>query len=118
MNDVNTYKRFGKMMSKMRLELGYTQEEVAKKLNISKNSYGNYERGERRIPLEKLREISNFFNIDLNEFVKQENETQWTNQISRMLQDEFEGIVFTQQELIQLKEFVKYLLSRRESEHL
>ncbi len=116
MEDSTMYKRFGKMIAKMRLELGYRQEDVAKKLNISKSAYGNYERGERKIPFSQLIAISNFFNIDLNEFIKDENENQWVNQISIMLQEEFDGVVFTSEEMTQLMEFTKYLLSKRNGE--
>lgn len=116
MEDPTMYKRFGKMIAKMRLELGYRQEDVAKKLNISKSAYGNYERGERKIPFSQLIAISNFFNINLNEFIKDEKESQWVNQISIMLQEEFDGVVFTPEEMTHLMEFTKYLLSKRNGE--
>lgn len=116
MKDLTPNKRFGKMIAKMRLELGYTQADIAKKLNISKSSYGYYERGERGIPLSHLTMLSNFFNINLDEFIKDENENQWVNQISIMLQEEFDGVVFTSEEMTQLMEFAKYLLSKRNGE--
>lgn len=113
MEDSSMYKRFGSLIAKMRLQLGYTQEDLAKKLNISKSAYGNYERGERKIPFSHLITISNFFNIDLNDFIKEERESQWVNQISIMLKEEFNGVVFTSEEMTQLIEFAKYLLSKR-----
>lgn len=42
------------MIKKLRLELGLTQEEMAKKLNISINAYRNYEIGKRLIPYNVL----------------------------------------------------------------
>lgn len=38
------------MIKKLRLELVLTQEEMAKKLNISINAYRNYESGKRMLP--------------------------------------------------------------------
>ena len=58
MTDLEIYKRFGKKISSMRMELGLSQTEVANRLNLTKNTYGNYERGDRRIPLPDLIELS------------------------------------------------------------
>lgn len=38
------------MIKKLRLELVLTQEEMAKKLDISINAYRNYESGKRMLP--------------------------------------------------------------------
>lgn len=42
------------MLKKYRLLAGLTQEEMAKKMGISKNGYRNYERGIRVMPPEVL----------------------------------------------------------------
>ncbi len=42
------------MLRKLRRDLGLTQEEMAKKLNISPNAYRNYESGKRMLPYDVL----------------------------------------------------------------
>lgn len=42
------------MIKKLRLELVLTQEEMAKKLDISTNAYRNYESGKRMLPYDIL----------------------------------------------------------------
>lgn len=42
------------MIKQLRLELELSQEEMAKKLNISINAYRNYETGKRKLPYNVL----------------------------------------------------------------
>ena len=42
------------MLKKLRRDLCLTQEEMAKKLNISPNGYRNYESGKRMLPYDVL----------------------------------------------------------------
>lgn len=46
---------------------GLTQEQVAEKLKISVNSYGDIERGNNDIKLSRLKEIAELFEIKLSE---------------------------------------------------
>jgi transcriptional regulator with XRE-family HTH domain len=46
---------------------GWSQEEIANKLNMSPNGYGNIERGDTDITLSKLERIAELFNIGLAE---------------------------------------------------
>ena len=46
---------------------GWSQEEIANKLNMSLNGYGSIERGETDIPLSRLEQIAGVFNIELVE---------------------------------------------------
>jgi transcriptional regulator with XRE-family HTH domain len=48
---------------------GLTQEQVAEKLQMSKNGYGDIERGESDIKLSKLEKIAELFEIQLSELV-------------------------------------------------
>lgn len=113
MTDLEIYKRFGKMIAKMRMELGLSQEEVASKMNLRKSTYGNYERGDRKIPLPDLVAISKFYEFSIDDFVNQEKEVQWSNQLCRVLTDEFDGTVFSEDELNQIVDFTRYLLMKR-----
>lgn len=43
----------------------WSQDEMAKKLNMSLNGYAKIERGETKLYLEKLNQIAQIFNVDL-----------------------------------------------------
>ena len=47
----------------------WSQEEMAQKLNMSKNGYAKIERGETKLYLEKLPQIAQIFNINLSDLV-------------------------------------------------
>ena len=47
----------------------WSQEEMAQKLNMSKNGYAKIERGETKLYLEKLNQIAQIFNINLSDLV-------------------------------------------------
>lgn len=113
MTEIDIYKRFGKKISKMRLELGLSQSEVADRLNLTKSTYGNYERGDRKIPLPDLVTLSKFYGFKIDDFIREEKELQWTNQIAFILREEFDGIIFTPEEVNDIISYTKYLLSKR-----
>ncbi len=48
---------------------GFTQEQVAEKLQMSKNGYGDIERGATDPKLSKLEKIAEVFNMELSELV-------------------------------------------------
>ena len=57
---------FGKIFSRLRIEHGLTQEEIAKKLGVSKSTIGMWEIG-KRLPSPELYEaIADFFNVDMD----------------------------------------------------
>ena len=58
---------FADVFKRERLQIGYTQQQMADALNTSASTIGMWEQG-RRIPVfEKLEEIADFFNIDMEE---------------------------------------------------
>lgn len=56
----------------LRLEKGWTQEEVAAKLEMSLNGYGSIERGETNVNLARLEQIVNLFEVRLSDFFTDE----------------------------------------------
>lgn len=54
---------------KMRENNKWSQEEMAEKLNMSPSGYAKIERGETKLYLEKLQQIAQVFNIDVNELI-------------------------------------------------
>jgi transcriptional regulator with XRE-family HTH domain len=48
---------------------GLTQEQMAEKLEISRNSYGDIERGDNDVKLSKLQKVAELFEMQLSELV-------------------------------------------------
>lgn len=48
---------------------GWTQEEIAEKLKMSPNGYGNIERGDSEITLSRLEQLANIFSVELSELL-------------------------------------------------
>jgi transcriptional regulator with XRE-family HTH domain len=61
-------KKIGKEIKKLRCMNDWTQEEVAEKLDICRNAYGDMERGETDINLSRLMQVSELFGIELSYF--------------------------------------------------
>ena len=51
----------------------WSQEDMAEKMNMSKNGYAKIERGETKLNLHKLEQIANIFNIDGLELIKNDD---------------------------------------------
>lgn len=56
----------GERLKLLREEKGYTQEELSKKLNITRQSISNYEKNKRTPDYETIELIADFFNVDLD----------------------------------------------------
>ena len=57
---------FSKIFKQLRLENKYTQQELAKKIGVSRSAIGMYETGERQPDFETLEVIADFFNVDMD----------------------------------------------------
>lgn len=64
---------FSEILKYLRNRSNLTQEELASKLKISKSSISMYERGQREPDFELLELIADFFNVDMN-FLLGEND--------------------------------------------
>lgn len=51
----------------------WSQEDMAEKMNMSKNGYAKIELGETKLNLHKLEQIANIFNIDVLELIKNDD---------------------------------------------
>jgi transcriptional regulator with XRE-family HTH domain len=58
---------------------GLTQEEVANKLDMSVNGYGDIERGETDVNLSRLEQLANLFEIKLSELFGLDEKNIFTN---------------------------------------
>ncbi len=61
-------KTIGKEIKKLRCMNDWTQEQIAEKLNISRNAYGDIERGGCDINLSRLTQIGELFGVEPNYF--------------------------------------------------
>lgn len=65
------YGRFLKLMIGARLKAGFTQQQLARKLNKPQSYISKYESGERRLDLIEFLEIANHLKIDQCQFIKE-----------------------------------------------
>ena len=60
------YQTLGAKIRQKRQGLGWTQERVSEKLDLSESFYSRIERGERVLSVETLMKIANFYNLSLD----------------------------------------------------
>ncbi|MEQ2985420.1 helix-turn-helix transcriptional regulator [Collinsella sp. CLA-ER-H7] len=60
----------------IRRKIHLTQEEVATRLNIPKKTYANYERGVRRPPVSMLKQLSDMYDVTIDELISADDEAQ------------------------------------------
>lgn len=65
---------FNEKLKKLRKEEGLTQEQLAEKLNVSRQAITKWEVGDGVPDIENLKQISNLFNITIDELIKEEKE--------------------------------------------
>lgn len=58
---------YGKKLKELRKIEGWTQEEVAKKLGISKQTYSHYENEKRRPSLDTIRELAAVYQVNIDD---------------------------------------------------
>ena len=64
---------FKEKLKKLRKEQNLTQEQLAEKLNVSRQAITKWETSDGTPDIENLKQISNFFNISIDELIKEEN---------------------------------------------
>jgi len=62
-----TKERFGRKVQKLRKELGYTQEGLAEKLNISRTHMGHIEQGRKSPSLKLMEKLARALRIKVSE---------------------------------------------------
>ena len=64
-------KRRGDFMNikEYRVKMGYTQEQIAKLLNIKQNTYSNKENGKRAFTIEEIRKLKRILNTTYDELL-------------------------------------------------
>ncbi len=62
---------FSTNLRELRIKQEFTQTELAKKLHLSRTAISNYEKGRMQPSIETIIQISEIFNISLDELLKQ-----------------------------------------------
>ncbi len=65
---------FSEKLKMLRKERGYTQEELAEEINVSRQAITKWESNEGLPDIENLKQISNLFNTTIDELIKEEKE--------------------------------------------
>jgi transcriptional regulator with XRE-family HTH domain len=64
--------KIGNKLKSLRTSKGYTPDFISEKLNISKTTYGRYERNETTPDLNMLENIANLYEIEIYELLSDE----------------------------------------------
>lgn len=86
----------------LREKLGYSQNDVAKLLGISRTAYVKYETGDSK-PTRKLKELSEIFNVSLDYLMLDEKNYSASKNTEQILQDAF--YLFKSEEIEHIKKY-------------
>lgn len=67
--------RFSVVFKNLRIGNGYTQQELANKIGVSRSAVGMYENGDREPDFETLEVIADFFNVDMDYLMGRSDKT-------------------------------------------
>lgn len=54
------------VLKELREDHKLSQKEIAEKINVTKQAYGNYENGTRNIPIETLIKLADYYKVSLD----------------------------------------------------
>lgn len=83
--------QFANIFKTLRVTRGYTQEELSKRLDISRSRIGMYETGAREPDFETLESIADFFNVDIDYLVGRTNKTTYIPESHAYKKDTADG---------------------------
>ena len=66
LTEVKSMSKFSSRLRELRINSGYSQAALSKKIGISKSSVNMYERDEREPGIETIEAIADVFNVDLD----------------------------------------------------
>lgn len=108
------------LIKSMRVQRGFSQLEIAKKLGISRSSYIAFEQGRRELTLTEANELSNIFEISLNdiqsgkvfvpEVILEKNKN--TKKVKKIGDEAIERISVPQEKEDKFKQVLLYILSK------
>ena len=110
-------KEFAQKIKKLRLAKKYSQEFIAKKINISRPTYMQIEKGERELNIKEAEILASIFNVSLEDFLKEKEvnikikiEGQKKNKKNKIKEEI--RISVPQENLLKFKEILLYILGK------
>lgn len=108
--------KFSQRMRQLRIENGISQDELSKKMNVSRSAIGNYEQGTREPSYEFLEMLADYFNVDMEYLIgKKDIKNKLKHYTALNLSDEEINVVYLYRNSDELqKEMVRRLLGYME----
>jgi len=107
---------FSTVLKQLRERENLTQEELAKRLNISRSRLASYEQGQREPDLELLEVIADFFNVDLDYLLGRSTTTTQINQVTTIAAHKNNpDEEWTEEELEEIEAFKEFVKMKRQS---
>ena len=79
--------KFNERLTQLRKKEGLSQEELGYKLNVTRQTVSKWELGQTKPEMDKLTEISQLFNISVDELISESEETTNTADINSIIED-------------------------------
>lgn len=90
-------------LKELRIKNGYTQQDIANVLGVTKAAISKYENGQRRMSIKTMKTLSDFFQVDIKFFFDRQPDPEmiakFNNMVDEMVQDErkhWEKILLTE----------------------
>lgn len=114
MESIELQKYIGHRLKIARLSHDLALEQIAARLGVSVPTVSNYESGRRRIPIEHIIYLCNFYELSVNEVINVQEYNPGTDKLYEILKQNFSGVEFTYNEIMLIVEYAKILLKYRE----
>lgn len=99
----------------LRKEAGLTQEEVAKKLGISRPAYTYWEKGEKKPTPDKLTQIANLFGVSTDYLLNnQQEDAVDLSEVELLFRTTSKGMTEEEQEVFK-QELIEFMKKRKEA---
>ena len=110
----NFYNNIGMKIKKYRENIGFSQEELAKKINIKRATLSQIENGNRKITAEELLLFAQIFNVDIDVLLdtKQEDQIKIVMDNEKTKKKETLRISVPQKNIEKFKEVLLYILNK------
>lgn len=96
----------------LRKEAGLTQEEVAKKLGISRPAYTYWEKGEKRPTPDKLTQIASLFGVSTDYLLNSNSDDIDLSEVELLFRTTSKGMTEEEQEIFK-KELIEFMKERK-----
>lgn len=107
---------FSTVLKQLRERENLTQEELAKRLEISRSRLASYEQGQREPDLELLEVIADFFNVDMDYLLGRSDSTTKVNQVTTIAAHKNnEDEDWSAEELKEIEVFKEFVRMKRQS---